>query len=105
MSWKGFVRNRSWPDLKYYAEDSLEGLRKATITSVTLFDVRVEIRTGLRPPPEYKLGPSPFEATYLDFVRNGGIFAQIIDLSGSNMRRALKVCSRVPKGSISCYAF
>jgi hypothetical protein len=43
MIWREFVRNWPWPDLKYYPDVSLEGLRKTTVTSATLVDVWAEI--------------------------------------------------------------
>jgi hypothetical protein len=43
MNWKGFGRNRSWPNLRRYSGIRLEGLRKIMKTIVRISDLRAEI--------------------------------------------------------------
>jgi hypothetical protein len=49
-NWKGRGRKRSWPDLRYYPDIWLKGLRKSGEISVRLAALQVEMNLG---PPEY----------------------------------------------------
>jgi hypothetical protein len=43
MKWKGFGKKRSWPFFRYYSGIRLEGLKKATKTSVMRAGLQAEI--------------------------------------------------------------
>jgi hypothetical protein len=54
MNWKGFERKRSWPNLRYYPNICLEGLRKTT--KIPSQDSRFPGRDLNPGPPEYEAG-------------------------------------------------
>jgi hypothetical protein len=51
MQWKGFGRKRSWPNLRYYPEICLEGLRKPAEKSQDSRFLGRDLNPG---PPEYE---------------------------------------------------
>jgi hypothetical protein len=45
MNWKGYGRKQSWPNLRYYPEICLEGLRETMKTSLRTANLWAEVRT------------------------------------------------------------
>jgi hypothetical protein len=43
MNWKERGRKRSWPNLRYYTSNCLEGLRKIAQASVGIAGLRAEV--------------------------------------------------------------